>query len=222
MGKSTFEDARAVILRHGGGLSTLAEFDPTTCSPEHCGFEARIIHYPLLLDRWGQHLNLHASYRLVRELPRFGLQDWDCWAEVWVNKGRVTYVGYEAIVRGSQGWVLGRHIEEFKTVPEYLSRHWGQRSYYLLWFNITTVGGGEGIDSVLTPQASTDERERAHSLDFQCLTKRGGCSSLCQFAPTAFADFVKETGRVPSLDEHDPNCAKFKPLAANHDNAKQP
>ena len=76
---------------------------------------------------------------------------------------------------------------------------------------ITTVGGGEGIQSILTGQANTEERNRAYDFDFDCLTRPGGSTSLCQIAPFAFADFLKETGGMPYLDEHDPHCAKFKP-----------
>jgi len=48
------------------------------------------------------------------------------------------------------------------------------------------------------------------------------CTSLCQLAPAAFADYVKQTGWMPWLKEHDPNCAKFKRLAANPDDTKHP
>jgi len=50
----------------------------------------------------------------------------------------------------------------------------------------------------------------------------GGCSSRCQFAPAAFADYVKEAGRMPWPEELDPNCAKFKPPSANPDNTRHP
>ena len=81
--------------------------------------------------------------------------------------------------------------------------------------NITTVGGGEGIESTLTPQASAEERKRAYDSDFDCLTKLGGCTSLCLFAPLAFADLVTQEHRMPYADEQDPHCDRFKALLGN-------
>jgi hypothetical protein len=107
-------------------------------------------------------------------------------------------------------------------VPKYLQDRMGQHAYYLDWFNITTEGGGEGIECRLTPQAKGEERNRAYDFDFGCLTRWGGCTSLCQLAPAAFADYVKRTGSMPWLDQHDPNCAKFKPLETKPNSAVRP
>jgi hypothetical protein len=206
--KSTFEDARRVIVGHGGGVSP---YDHSGCSPAHCTFDVALKHYPLLIGVWGRALSLEMTFNVVRLFPPLGLQDWWGGATVRVDGGIVTQVTYGVFVRGSGGWVLGGDTDESKVVPQFLQTRMGQRSYVVHWFNITTVGGGEGIQSTLTPQANVEERNRAYDFDFDCLTRLGGCTSLCQFVPSAFADLVKETGGMPYLDEHDPHCAKFKP-----------
>jgi len=126
VGKSTFEDARAVILRHGGGPSALVEDHPSGCSPAHCGFVARVEHDPLPQLRWDHEaLTVYIYDRFLFDLVSLGLQDWECRAVVWVNRGLVTYVGYEAFVRGRYDRVLGRFIEERSAAPEFELRHWG-------------------------------------------------------------------------------------------------
>jgi hypothetical protein len=219
VGRSTFEDARAVIVRNGGGVSP---YDHTPCSPAHCTFDVALRHYPFFAEHWARFLSLEMLYHVLRMFPPLGLQDGWGGGAVRVEQGMVTSLAYAAFVRGAGGWVMGRNIVEGEALPKYLQDHFGKRAYYLDWFNITTEGGGEGIESRLTPQANAEERKRAYDFDFDCLTKLGGCTSFCQLAPAAFADYVKQTGRMPWLDEHDPNCAKLKPLAVNPDDAKHP
>jgi hypothetical protein len=219
VGKSTFEDARAVIMRHAGGVSP---FDHSGCGPAHCTFVVGVEHFPFRMEAWGRHLNIEAEYYALRALPPLGLQDWESGGDVRIDGGIVTHIGYRVVVRGSGGWVLGYFAVEDRAAARHLPDLMVERPYFVHWFNITTVGGGEGIESSLTPQASTEERNRAYNFNFDCLTRRGGCTSLCQIAPLAFADYVKETGGMPWLDEHDPNCAKFKQPAANPDHAAHP
>jgi len=216
IGKSTFEDARAIMMRNGGGVSP---YDHTPCSPAHCTFDVELKHYPFLMEHWPQFLSPEAD-RVLRMLPHLGLQDGWGGADARVDRGIVTHLDYGVFVRGSGGWVLGRNSAEDQEVPKYLEDLARHRSYYLHWFNITTEGGGEGIESRVTHQASAEERYRAYDFNFDCLTRLFGCTSLCQFAPAAFADCVKQTGEMPWLDEHDPNCAKFKPLVASPEKAK--
>jgi hypothetical protein len=195
-------------VAHGGGVSP---FDHSGCNLTHCTFEVAIKHYPLLMEVWGPSLlSMETTWQVVRVLPAIGLQDWHAGATVLVDGGIVTKVNYGVFVRGNGGSVLGRHTDELLVKPEHLRERMGQRSYFVSWFNITTVGGGEGIKSTLTPQANAEERNRAYDVDFGCLTKLGGCTSLRQMAPNAFADLVKEVGEMPWLDAHDPHCARFK------------
>ena len=219
VGKSTFQDARAVIMRHGGGVSP---FDHSGCSPAHCTFDVGLEHYPFFIKVWARFLNVDILFHVLRALPALGLQDWASGADVRVDGGVVTHVSYSVLVRVSGGWVVGRTTDEFKVIPEHLQSDMGQRSYFVHWSNITTLGGGEAIRSALTPQANAEERRRAYDFDYNCLTKLGGCTGLCQVAPSALADFLKETGQMWRLDEHDPNCAKFKQPAANPNQSAHP
>jgi len=219
VGKSTFEDARAVIARYGGGVS---RYDRTPCSPAHCTLDVGLKHYPFFIEHWPRYLSPGMQYRVLRVFPPLGLQDGWGGAAVRVDRGIVAGLSFAVFVRGSGGWVLGRNTVEGVAVPKNLQDRMGQRAYYLDWLNITTEGGGEWIEARLTPQANEEERNRAYDFDFDCLTRWGGCTSLCQLSPAAFADYVKETGRMPWLDEHDPSCAKFKPLERNTNNAAHP
>jgi len=219
VGKSTFEDVRAFIAAHGGGVSP---YDHSGCSPEHCTYDVTLEHYPLFMKVWGRFMSDETLYRVFRIFSRCGLLDFSAGITVTIDGGIVTHTDYSVLVRGHDAVVLGRHIEEFQVIPQYLRDEARQRSYFVGYVNITTLGGGEGIESILTPQANPEARNRAYDFDFDCLAKLGGCSSLCQFAPSAFADLVKESHNMPWLDEHDPNCAKFKPLASNSDQTRNP
>jgi hypothetical protein len=219
VGKSTFEDARAVIVAHGGAVSP---YDHFGCSPTHCTFEVGLEHYPLFMKVWGRFISGETLCHVLRILSRCGLLDLSAGITVTIERGIVTHTGYGVLVRGNDALVLARQVDEFKVMPEYLRNRAGQRSYFVDWVNITTVGGGEGIHSILTPQANAEERNRAYDFDFDCLTKLRGCTSLCQFAPSAFADLVKESHYMPWLDEHDPGCAKFKRLEGNPNQASNP
>lgn len=180
VGKSTFDEARAVIVGHGGGVSP---YDHSGCSPAHCTFEVALRHYPLFVDVWGRYLLTERTWQIVHLFPLLGVQDGWGGAEVRVDNGIVTQVGYGIAARGSGDEVLGRTVDEFKVIPEYLQDRMGQRSYFVNGVNITTTGGGEGIESTLTPQASAEERDRAYDIDFDCLTKMGGCTASANSPP---------------------------------------
>jgi hypothetical protein len=228
VGESTFEDARAVILKYGGEAET---DDHSACSRAHCKFWVELRHDLPLIRVWFRfvhNMSYERMFRIVQVFPGLGLQDWWTGASVTVVGGTVKDVLYNVGVRGSgdwasgRDWVLGRSVCEFAALPAYLQERMGQRSYSVRHYVITTLGGGEGIQSILTPHANAEERRRAYDFDFACLTKVGGCTSLCQFAPSAFADLVKEIHHLPELDRSDPNCAKFEPLKGNPNSAAHP
>jgi hypothetical protein len=228
VGKSTFEDARAVILMYGGEAET---YDHSACSPAHCKFEVELRHDLPLIRVWFRfmrNMSYESMFRIVHVFPSLGVQDWWIGATVTVDGGIITDVWYDVGVRSSgdwasgRDWVLGRSVYEFAALPAYLQERMGQRSYSVRHYVITTLGGGEGIQSLLSSHANAEERTRAYDFDFGCLTKVGGCTSLCEFAPSAFADLVKETHHLPELDKNDPHRAKFKPLETNPNNAAHP
>jgi hypothetical protein len=206
VGKSTYEEARAMMLRHRG---VPPSDDHASCSREHCTFEVKLRHDPPLAGIWSS-LRYDWMVRLLRVACLLGLQDWWCGASVTADQGVVTRVGYGVAVRRSAGWVLGRETDEFKTMPGYL----GRRSHRIDRLNMTTFGGGEALKSTLDTKVTAAERSAAYDYNFDCLTKLGGCSSMCQFAPRATADYVKQTRSLPYLEEADPTCADFKPREA--------
>ena len=46
-------------------------------------------------------------------------------------------------------------------------------------------GGGEGLDTWITPDATDEERRSAHEFSWQCLTSRSGCRTVCDLFPAA-------------------------------------
>jgi len=183
VGKSTFADARAKIVGHGGGISP---YNSSGCSPARCTFEVSLEHYPVPRRALSWLIGLMSdqmAFRVVHVFTCLGLQDWQAGSTVQVDGGIVSTVDFRVLVRDRGDSVLGRTTYEFRAVPAYLQDGMGQRSYSVNPYNITTFGGGEGIESYLTPLASTEEIDRAFDLDFDCLTRLGGCTSLCQMAP---------------------------------------
>jgi hypothetical protein len=196
VGKSTVEDARGLIVGFGGGN---APYDHSGCTAKHCTFEVVLRHNPPLVRLWGPWMfNGDATWRVVHIFPSFGLQDWHAGATVSVDGGFVTQSRYGVLVRGKDGGVLGREIEEFSALPEYRRDDMTRRSYRVSPFIITTLGGGRGIRSSLTTGATLEERNRAYDVNFDCLTRLRGCSSLDQFAPKSASDLVRERNYIGS------------------------
>ncbi len=105
-----------------------------------------------------------------------------------MDGGIVTSLEYGVYVRGRDGRLLGHEALEINAFPKDRRDRLGPRSHFVRWANITTDFGGEALTSTLTPQANAEERNRAYDFGFGCLTRLGGCTGLCQLAPSAFAD----------------------------------
>jgi hypothetical protein len=51
-----------------------------------------------------------------------------------------------------------------------------------------------GLETALTPTASTEERKRALHIDFSCLSQGRGCGEVCEVIPEAWKDFFEKLG----------------------------
>jgi hypothetical protein len=135
------------------------------------------------------------TLRAVREViptrvqPLLGLRDWGVIAELSIRNGRVQSVSAMTIFEGHSGW-LGHKWELAEGMPRY---GMPERAYAIGAAHLTIPnGGGVMIENYLTPRASGEEVEAAHTFNTECLTSTRGCDGLCELAPRAL-EYLKES-----------------------------
>jgi hypothetical protein len=125
-----------------------------------------------------------------------GLRRWSVLGRISFRQNRVVAVTGTAVVEGRDEWLGGVwHLSE--TIPDEEIRRfvidpaasWPQMHRYLMggaYLNFSAAdGGGESIESWITPSATHDEKQSASRFMFQCLTSRSGCRTICDFVPGA-------------------------------------
>jgi hypothetical protein len=146
-------------------------------------------------------------YRITRAVlnslnPRLrtaiGLRRWSVYGRVGFKESRVAVVWGMVMVEGSHEWLVGDWILA-KTIPPYeikrfvtsMKVSWPHDvNHYLVRLGRLIGmekqnGGGEGLDTWITPDATDEERRSAHEFSWQCLTSRSGCRTVCDLYPAA-------------------------------------
>ncbi len=64
------------------------------------------------------------------------------------------------------------------------------------WFHLHWgIHGGEGYSASIVPEAPEYERKTAFNINLACLTKLGGCLSVCELYPEAAHYATRESIR---------------------------
>ena len=123
----------------------------------------------------------------IRLQALLGLRDWGIVAELSIRSGRVRSVSAMTIFEGRTQW-LGHKWEVAESMPrsDMPARTYAIGAAHLTMWNGRTFGG-EMITNFLTPRASNDEIETAHTFNSKCLISLKGCDGLCDVAPRPLA-----------------------------------
>lgn len=112
-----------------------------------------------------------------------GLRDWVSEIVISIRDGRVSKVLGMVMVEGRSRWLN----HEWSLVNEMPREPMQARTYMTEPMNILMrTGRSRGLGNTLTPQASEQETEAAHSWNTACLTSLRSCKDRCELSPAAF------------------------------------
>jgi hypothetical protein len=191
--QSTKADVERIMSRHGGSPSqSYASF----CTPIDGAY-----------DVWTGSQGINRLERDIPILRRFGLRQWGTGATVVLRRGRVCYLHYGVGMEDPNGqwqWSV-----ESNLMPDRQSDVFGdEQPRYKV--GTRDYKGVRRLRSELTPEATEEERRRAFTYDFSCVTRFRGCRQPCEIAPLVWQDVYQQnlnSGWTTPVEEvSDPHC----------------
>jgi hypothetical protein len=197
VGVSTTADVQRVMKQHGGSRS---QASASFCMPMDGAYSV-----------WTGSRTVNWLASSVPVLKRLGLRQWGTSATVILRGDLVCYLDYAVGMEDPKGeweWRV-----ELKLVPSGEEvRYEGQHSAYRV--ATRDYKGGRSLRCQLTPDATEEQRRRAFSLDFSCVTNLGGCRQRCEIAPLLWRDVYLMTAEagwtMPAEETKDPSCARLE------------
>jgi len=127
----------------------------------------------------------HAIEVIPRPLRSLlGLRGWGTGAGLSIRGGRVQSVSAMTLFEGRSEW-LSFQWELAEGMPHL---DMPARTYAIGAAHLTMADrGGEAISNFVTPRASGEEVDAAHTFNAECMTSVKGCDSLCDAAPRPLA-----------------------------------
>lgn len=112
-----------------------------------------------------------------------GMRDWASFIDIRIRDGRVSGVEGIVLVEGRSRWLN----HSWSLAYERLSQTLPQRPYAIESENVLMRDGrSRGIRNLITPQASEEQAEAAHTWNMACVVSLRGCSNRCELSPRAF------------------------------------
>jgi hypothetical protein len=135
-------------------------------------------------------------------LRRFGLEPWGLSATFQIDQGKVRSFEYSlSLLRSGEWKELHVGVSAPPANPEV-----NHASYFPRY----STGKFIEFTSIVYPDATQAERQRAFDFDLSCLTRFSGCSRACQLIPSAWKEFAKrahdEGLHLPDDELADPRC----------------
>jgi hypothetical protein len=133
-----------------------------------------------------------------QSLPRLGVREWFGHAQITFASGTVAQYSFWVWYKASNGRWRGFGTSERQSLPRFepaqaqISDSYSVRRINM---NHESRENGVGLESVLTPAATTIERQRASHIDFACLAGGHGFGEVCEVMPEAWRDFYEMRGR---------------------------
>jgi hypothetical protein len=136
---------------------------------------------------WGERRRLDAVLRAIlctvpiRVRPLIGMRDWNAQVQISIRNGRVSNVTAMVLVANRDVW-FGHEWALAEEMPhEDL-----QTSSYAVGATALSMGmnpgGGGAILNYLTPRASNEQIQAAHSINTACLTSIKECRGFCELS----------------------------------------
>jgi hypothetical protein len=191
--QSTTEQVKQMMIRHGGSPSnSYASF----CEPRDGAY-----------DVWTGSVTIYRISQALPVLERLGLHPWGTAATVVLRNGRACFVTYGfgmMAPRGDWQWEIQTRLMPTRTIDASSTTLSGYKS------GTRDFKGVRWLRSELTPAATEEERRRAFSYDFSCLTRFTGCRQRCEVAPLVwldvYGDSLRSNWRMPAEETNDPRC----------------
>jgi hypothetical protein len=141
-----------------------------------------------------------------------GLRRWNVYGRVGFKDDKAKVVEGTVMVEGSHEWLKGAWGLQ-PTIPPYeirtfitsLGVSWPHDAnhYLVVWGGRLVAmaiqnGGGEGSGVYITPAATDEEQRSAHGFNWQCLTSRSGCKTVCALYPATeeYANSITLHGKM--------------------------
>ena len=130
----------------------------------------------------------------------FSLRDWLIEVQICISSGRVEKVDGSLFVEGRTRWLSNT----WELSKDMRGREMGSKTYEVSGTALTFPGnGGGGIIQSLTPTATDEQLQAAHSFNARCLTGIVPCRRLCDLNPRAFQYLNEhpEVGNIVASDD---------------------
>jgi hypothetical protein len=186
VGRSTESDVRNVIQSIGGNT------EPAQSSASAPSYNVWIAN---------AYLNqLGSSFPVLR---RLGLEPWGVSATFQIEQGKVRSFDY------SLGLLRSCQCKELRVGVSAPAAN--SDVTHASYFPRYSTGKFVEFSTMVYPNATQAERQRAFDLDLSCLTRFGGCSRACEIISSAWGDYLKrardEDLHLPDDELSDPRCA---------------
>jgi hypothetical protein len=187
------------------------EEDATRIVNEFGAIEAR---FPGYCDKVDSVRSTEVSSRILNRVGRknpglrwFGNSAWEVQAHFAIAKGQVCFVEYSISANPSTyskgaRFVLNStatYYHPFAAFPDF--------SYGV---GLRNVHNFHDLSAAVTSLGTADEQQRAFDFDLSCLSRFGGCKSVCELMPSAWLDYQKEAKEkgldIPADELADPRC----------------
>jgi hypothetical protein len=166
VGVTTDEEVRALSERYGGRFAPEGTFTEPRTSTYSLGFSS-----PYLQGADGLHT-----------LP--GRRLWIADVELVIRDRRLVRTNIRFMVMRSDGYVLMSGVDVAQRGPSYPAE-WAS---YEVFEPHVTGNLNEGLKVLLSPEATTAERDKAFHINFSCLTALRECRHPCDVLPEAWHD----------------------------------
>jgi hypothetical protein len=166
VGVTSDEEVRALSERYGGRFSPEGTFTEPRTSTYSLGFSS-----PYLQGADGLHT-----------LP--GRRLWIAGVELVIRDRRLVRTLVRFMVMRSDGYVLMSGVDVVQRGPSYPAE-WAS---YEVFEPHVTGNPNEGLKVLLSPEATTAERDKAFRINFSCFTALRECRHPCDVLPEAWHD----------------------------------
>ena len=130
-----------------------------------------------------------------------GLRDWGSFVSIQIRDGRVSKVGATLFVEGRSRWLN----HSWYLATDMRNEPLPLRPYTIEGENVLMREDRSiGIRNLITPQATAEQAEAAHTWNTACIVSLRGCSNRCELSPRAFQYW--NTHRSPSGPTWEPTC----------------
>jgi hypothetical protein len=183
--EATFQDAKQLAEEYPKNT----QYGEGTCDPARCDYTIYLVN------------GLANHFDFMHEVLRFvGIRQFGVGGSVEVRNGQVVKKGFGISAETRTGSPGGQWLDVTATTEEHFPHsdyYYGRRlgleehpNHQVIKPHLTTGGGGQAMNSAITPEATAAEDVRAYDFRLSCLSSLRGCSELKEIAPSSWEDYL--------------------------------